>query len=131
MKLRATGLMVLAAAASMALAADSAPQSAKSPHACFSAANFRAWKAADGSTIFVRASRHRYYRLDLMGVCPQLTMPGARLITIFTGSRQVCSARDWNLRVAGPGMPAILCQVRSMTPLSPAQVAAIPGDERP
>jgi hypothetical protein len=131
MRSGATGLMVLAAAASMTLAADGASQGAKSPDACFSAANFRAWKAADGSTIFVRASRRRYYRLDLMGICPQLTMPGARLITTFTGSRRVCSALDWNLRVAGPATPATVCRVRSMTPLSPAQVAAIPADDRP
>jgi hypothetical protein len=131
MKAGATGLMALAAAASIMLAADGAPRGAKAPHSCFSAANFRAWKAADGSTIFVRASRQRYYRLDLTGICPQLTMPGATLITTFTGSRRVCSALDWQLRVAAPGTPPTVCEVRSMTPLSPAQVAAIPEDERP
>lgn len=123
--------MLLAAAATVALAADDAPKGAKPAAACFSAAGFRGWRAGDASTIYIRASHHRFFRLDLVGVCPAVTAPGARLLTIFRGTQQICSARDWELRVAGPGMPATLCQVRSMTPLSARQVAALPESERP
>ena len=59
---------------------------------------------------------------------------GAPLIHhIFTEFRtQYCSPLDWDLRVSeGIGSPSEPCIVKTMTELSPAEVAALPPKAKP
>lgn len=126
---------VLLAAIVVIASAVSVPAQATPPHerpaACFSAGRFRSWRAPNARTIYILVGRHRYYRLDLAGTCPLLLAPGARLVTKFFGSEQVCSPLDWDLAVSLGLEGREPCIVESMTQLTPAQVAGIPKSRRP
>jgi len=128
----------LAAAAALAgglslFATVSAQPPAPAPrNTCFYPTQFENWKAPDPRTIFIRVNLNRYFRLDLSGECATLTWPDSHLITHVRGSDTICSAVDWDLKVSQgvDGIPEP-CIVKTMTELSPAQVAAIPAKFKP
>ena len=124
-------ILGLALAMPLAVAhADEAP-AAKTP-ACFFVNQFENWKAADAKTINIRVNMHKYYRLDLSASCPALLWPSAYLVTKWHGSSSVCSALDWDIQVAqNPGGIESACIVKSMTPLTPEEAAAIPKQFKP
>ncbi|MEJ0027078.1 MAG: DUF6491 family protein [Rhizomicrobium sp.] len=123
----ALGLALTGAAAR----ADEPPAPTKAP-ACFLVSNFENWKAADAKTINVRVNLHQYYRLDLAASCPALLWPSAYLITEWHGTNSVCSAIDWDIKVAqSPGGIQSACIVKTMTPLTSAEAAAIPKKFKP
>jgi hypothetical protein len=99
---------------------------------CFFTNQFEHWRAADARTINIRVRGNQYYRLGLGSECHALLDPGAFLVTTFRGASTVCSPLDWDLKVSsGIGSPAIPCLVRTMTRLSPAEVAALTSKDRP
>ena len=100
--------------------------------ACFYTNQFESWKAPDSRTIYIRVNLSRYYRLDLAGECSELRTPGTHLIMNVRGPDTICSALDWDLKVAHDfhDIPEP-CIVKAMTPLSPAEAAAIPKGSRP
>jgi hypothetical protein len=99
---------------------------------CFFTNQFETWRAPDARTINIRVRGNQYYRLGLGSECRALLDPGARLITTFRGTSTVCSPLDWDLKVSsGIGSPAIPCMVRTMTRLSPTEVAALTSKTRP
>lgn len=107
-----------------AIAADTTP--------CFFSRNFEGWKALDARTIYIRVNVRDYYRLDLASTCPTLLGPSTHLITKWHGSDSVCSALDWDLKVAQTGSEiATPCIVKKMTKLSPSEAAAIPPKFKP
>jgi hypothetical protein len=98
---------------------------------CFFVTQFENWKAPDARTIYIRTTMNKYYRLDLSGTCSELTWPDSHLVTHWRGTGAVCSAVDWDLRVSdGHGM-VTPCIVRTMTQLTPDEVAAIPKKFKP
>jgi hypothetical protein len=100
---------------------------------CFSIRDFSGWRAPDAKTIVIRVGPSRFYRLDLSTSCPMLTEPGAHLITKTTGTDQVCSGVDWDLAVAHDTMGSLAshCIVKTMTPLTQADVDALPKKYKP
>jgi hypothetical protein len=98
---------------------------------CFSASDFRSWRAPDNKTMYVRAGLRNFYRLDLVGACSSLTWPNSFLITTFRGPTTICSKLDWDLKVSEPGGIPVPCMVENMTPLTPAEAAAIPDKFKP
>jgi hypothetical protein len=121
-------LLALASVTSAALADP--PPAGKS---CFFINQFEQWKAPDNKTIYIRVNTNRFYRLDLSAACQPLTYPGAFLITKTRGPSTVCSAIDWDLSVAQNGQPGFRspCIVKTMTPLTADEVAAIPKKFKP
>ncbi len=114
-----------------ALADASSPAPPKAPQ-CFQVSNFENWKAGDAKTIYIRVNLHQYYRLDLASTCPALLWPGAYLVTEWHGSSSVCTALDWDLTVAqNPGGISSPCIVKTMTPLTAEEAAAIPKASKP
>ncbi len=114
----------------MAVAADAQPST---PSSCFYMRDFPTWKAPDAKTIYIRVNVTRFYRLDLAGPCTSLTWPNSHLITKTRGTDSVCRPIDWDLAVSnstGRGMGEH-CIVKAMTPLSDAEVAAIPPKFKP
>ena len=111
-------------------AADAAPPVKHT--GCFFARNFESWKAPDAKTINIRVGMHDYFRLDLTSSCPALLWPGSHLITVFHGFDTVCSALDWDLKVSQgtDGFP-VPCIVKTMTALTPDEVATIPKQFKP
>jgi hypothetical protein len=109
---------------------------ARTPTRCFRMTDFQSWKAPDAKTIYIRVSLHDYYRLDLSAPCQALLYPSSHLITKTRGPDQVCSGVDWDLAVSdssglGSGGFREACIVKTQTPLSPADVAAIPKKFKP
>jgi hypothetical protein len=112
--------------------ADPAPQPPGTPPRCFFVQQFQNWKAPDPKTIFIRVNVNQYYRLDLGASCSNLMYPSAHLITQWQGTSTVCTGLDWNLQVS-QGYPSArqACIVKTQTPLTPAEVAAIPRKYKP
>jgi len=82
--------------------------------------------------MYIRVNMNKYYRLDMSGSCPALLWPDAHLIMNVRGPDTICSPLDWDLKVStglhGIPMP---CIVKTMTPLTPDQAAAIPKKFKP
>ena len=124
-------LFGLILAVPLAAAHADQPPNTKAPD-CFFVNQFENWKAPDAKTINVRVSLHQYYRLDLSASCPALLWPSAYLVTTWHGSTSVCSALDWDIKVAqNPGGIQSACIVKTMTPLTPEEAAAIPKKFKP
>jgi hypothetical protein len=102
----------------------------KPQNSCFFVTQFRGWKAADPQTMYIKADPNLYYRLDLVGQCPDLLRPDAHLVTVHRSST-VCSALDWDLKVGTTTGPAVPCIVKKMTQLTPAEVAQLPPKIKP
>ena len=129
---------VLLAASILALGApalgSAQPADDHGRNQCFFVNQFQQWRDVDDKTIYIRVNLNDYYRLDMAGSCPELTFPDPHLITKTRGPDTVCSALDWDLRVAdgtGPGSFAVPCIVKAMTKLTPAEAAAIPKKYKP
>ena len=114
-------------AAGPALAAD-----APARNNCFLAADWSGWKSPDPNTIYLRVDINRVYRLDLASPSYQLSDPGVHLISRIRGSNWICSPLDMQLYVGDDhGIMREPLFVKSLTPLTPDQVKAIPAKYRP
>ena len=99
---------------------------------CFFVSQFDNWRAPNPKTLYIDTYFHHYYRLDLSGTYPMLKWPDAFLVMNVEGQDTICSAIDWDLAVdTSPGGFIEHIIVRKMTPLTPAEVAAIPAKFRP
>ena len=129
--MRAVALTVAAMLTGSAADTVAAPPPKPAAH-CFSTTQFDGWRAADATTLFIRADVDRYYRIDLAQECTALTAPDAQLILNVHGSSMICSAAGISVKVTQPfaGIPEP-CFVKAMTELSPAEVAVIPKKLRP
>ena len=114
------------------LAGASPAPSPKPPQHCFSPQQFNGWRAADTTTLYIRADVNHFYRINLAHECSTLASPDAQLILGIHGGGLVCSATDITLKASQPftGSPEP-CFVKDMTELSAAEVAAIPRAQRP
>lgn len=132
MSVRSTLAMGLIAAGLAGMAAP-ALAAAPSTHApCFFISQWQGWKAPSDNVIYLGVNQHDVYRVDLSVGSSQLRSPGVHLISTFRGTSSVCNALDLDLKVAdsdgGFVSPLI---ARSITKLTPEEVAAIPPKDRP
>lgn len=116
---------MLALAAAQASAAE--PKPAKS---CFSAHNVSNFAVVDDRTVNIRVGVKDVYRLDLLGVCPDIGGQNKLAIKAH-GSSFICSPLDATLLAAGPFGRLQRCEVRQVRKLTPEEVAALPSRERP
>ena len=111
-------------AAGPAAAGDRAP--------CFFITQWQGWKAPSPDVIYLGVNMHDVYRVDLSAGSPQLQWPNVHLISIVRGGGDsICSAIDLDLKVSdtlGFATPLI---AKSLTKLTPEEVAAIPKKDRP
>ncbi|HEY3814736.1 MAG TPA: DUF6491 family protein [Caulobacteraceae bacterium] len=109
--------------------ASDAPKPARS--ACFLSTDWQGWKpSADSRTIYIHVNVRDYYRLDLSSACTRLQDPTAHLVT-HSQSPWICNAIDLDLKVADENGFAIPCIVRKITPMTRAEVDALPKKQRP
>ncbi len=121
---------LLLCAVSLAIAPAAAQPAA--PPQCYFTSELGNWRAPDMRTINFRVRSGKVIRLGLVNACYPLRSPTARLITDFRSSNTVCSPLDWNLRASeGIGSPAVPCIVKTMTELSPAEIAALSAKAKP
>ncbi|MEJ2814943.1 DUF6491 family protein [Caulobacter sp. CCG-8] len=123
---------VLLAAAAPALAADE--PAAKAPAAkrsCFYMSEWDNWSAPDRDTLYLKVRNRDVYQVDLSHGTSMLTSPGVHLVSIQRGVDSVCSPLDLDLRVSDGWGMAMPIMAKSITKLTPEQIAAIPKKDRP
>jgi hypothetical protein len=125
---------LVAALAALTAGALLAPHAAKGIPAgqCFHGSDISNWHAADPKTIYLRVYAGHYYRIDLSRECAPLHWADAHLITHTHGPDLICAPVDLDLRASeGPGGIPEPCFVKSLTALSPGDVAALPREVKP
>jgi hypothetical protein len=91
--------------------------------------NFRV--SNDGRYVYVRAGMKSVYKLETMGVCPDLENALGIGFKPTGGLSSLCVG-DWTRVVAVPRThDATPCSVRMVGAMSEAEVAALPARERP
>jgi hypothetical protein len=126
---------LLAAAAALGLTAPAfAATSDKSPDStrnCFLAHDWQSWKAPNDKTILVRVNTRDVWRLDLNGGSNMITDQTNHLITNLSQSAWICHAIDLSNMKVSDGHVTEPLFVKSITKLTPDEVAAIPQKDRP
>jgi hypothetical protein len=98
---------------------------------CFRASDWLDWKSPAPDVILLRVSVDKVYRLDLKEGSNQLKYPDIRLVNRHEQSLFICRPDDFDLLLSdGHGFTEPLF-VKSMTLLTPDQVAAFPRQDRP
>jgi hypothetical protein len=98
---------------------------------CFHASNARNFRSVNSTTVHLRVGRRDFYRLDLLGPCPNLDFSLA-LGLQTRGSSQICTGSGLGTSIvtrsaSGPQR----CSVRQITALTPEEVAALSARDRP
>jgi hypothetical protein len=107
--------------------ADAQPSGpAGGPSSCFYLNQVDQVRADGDRTIYARVSGRRYYRIDLQSACPGLEGNSTPPVMSAEPTGQVCGPMNLNIRVEGS-----MCTPRSITPLTDADVAALPKSVRP
>ncbi|MEJ0065035.1 MAG: hypothetical protein WDM85_06025 [Caulobacteraceae bacterium] len=108
--------------ASQALSATSARTDS-----CFLARDWEGWKSPSPNVIYIRVGVSRIYQIDLSAGSNQLQEPDMHLVNRIRGSDWICDPLDLQLQLAdNHGAFAEPLFVKSITKLTPEQVAAIP-----
>jgi len=124
--------ILLAAAASLAFAglAHAADKPADKPAAnvtktCFMSRDWEDWRGAGPDKIYFRVNNRDFYEIDLQGGSAMVTDPTNHLISRQRGSDWICNPLDLDLKISDGHIVEPLF-VKSITKLTPEQVAAIP-----
>jgi hypothetical protein len=114
-------------------AADSRdPSAAREPRRCFWPRNVNNFRVVNSSTVNIRVGRD-VFRLDMFGSCPDLDW-SSRLGLVTTGSSTICVGSGLGTSIVTRGIGGRgrqRCPVQSITALSPEEIQALPGRERP
>jgi hypothetical protein len=98
---------------------------------CFFVTQWQGWKSPSPDVIYLGVNLHDVYRVDLSAGSSMLSWPDMHLVSIDRGSDSICTALDLDLRISddhGFTEPLI---AKSLTKLTPEQIAAIPKKFRP
>ena len=125
-----TTVLLAAAAPAVAdpAAKDATPRAARS---CFSLSDWDGWSAPDRNTLYMKVRHRDVYRVDLSHGTSQLTSPGVHLVSIQRGVNTICSPIDLDLRVSDGMGFAMPIMAKTITKLTPEEIAAIPKKQRP
>jgi len=124
---------VLLGAAGSALADSPAasPAAPKPARSCFSLSDWQGWSAPDRNTLYLKVRHRDVYRVDLSHGTSQLTSPGVHLVSVTRGIDSVCRPIDLDLRVSDGMGFAMPIMAKTITKLTPEEVAALPKRDRP
>jgi hypothetical protein len=110
--------------------ADAPAATPKPRMPCFFSSDWTNWHAPNKDTIYLRVHVRDIYRLDLSYGSTLLTWPDSHLINVMRGTNSVCYPIDLDLTVGNNGIVEPLF-VKSITKLTPEEVAAIPKKDLP
>ncbi len=109
--------------------ATAATQANSTP--CFFVNQWQGWSAPSDDVLYLKINNHDVYRVGLSGPSSMIHAPGVHLVSRVIGSDSICGAIDLQLEVSdGHGFREPLI-ARSLTKLTPEEVAAIPPKLRP
>jgi len=120
----------LAATAAQAQEAPAAP-AAKPARTCFYLSDWHGWSAPDRDTLYLKVRAKDVYRLDLSHGSSQLQWPGSHLVSVVRGSDRICSPIDLDLSVSDGYSMSIPIRAKTITKMTPEEIAAIPKKYRP
>src|SRR5258706_6013161 len=129
--LAAAGLIAAAIAGSSITPLGAATAAPSAPRHCFFITEWQGWKSPSPNVLYLGVRLHDVYRVELSGGSYSLQSPEMHLVSIHRRSSSICDALDLDLRLSdGHGFSEPLI-ARSMTKLTPEEVAAIPAKYRP
>lgn len=123
----------LAAAALLTFVAGSAGAHEAGGRAtpCFFLSQWQGWTAPSPDVLYLGVNGHDVYRVGLSGGSYNLQSPGMHLVSISRGGTSICSALDLDLKLADTDDFAEPLIARTLTKLTPEEVAAIPRKYMP
>lgn len=122
----AAGAALLAlAVAAPSLAAD---KPAKPSRSCFFNRDVSSFSAVDDQTVNIRVGVKDYYRLDLMGRCPDIDWNNS-IALISRGGSSICDGMDATI-VTRSAIGPQRCPVKTVTKLTPDEVAALKASKK-
>ncbi|HZZ35197.1 MAG TPA: hypothetical protein VFE03_05695 [Caulobacteraceae bacterium] len=125
------GLVAVGVAALSVAPVTAATAAPTAPRSCFFVTQWQGWKAPTPDTLYLGVGMRDVYKVELSGASPMLQSPGVHLVSIHRGSSSICTALDLDLKVSdGHGFTEPLI-ARTLTKLTPEEVAAIPRKFRP
>lgn len=97
---------------------------------CFWSRNISGWNSLNDETLLLRVGVRDYYQLDLLPGCSGLDFAGETIgIKTRGGSDFICTGLDVQV-IVPDGLPN-RCDVKSVSKLTTAQVAALPPKSKP
>ena len=91
---------------------------------CFNAGTVNDFDAIDNDTVLVNVGARNIYKLDIVGVCPDIDWSQRIAIRATGGSSFICESMDAELLVPSPtGLQR--CPVVGIQKLTPEQAAAL------
>jgi hypothetical protein len=85
---------------------------------CFNASSVNSFHAIGNDAVIVTVGANRYYRLGIVGVCPEIDWSSRVALRSTSGSSWICQGLDAEFLVPSPsGLQR--CPVVSVNPLSP------------
>jgi hypothetical protein len=120
------------AASVLCLGGSAAFAASPNQQSCFLSSDWSGWKSPDPSTIYLRVSVNRIFRVELAHPSYSLSDPSVHLVSEVRGSSWICSPLDLQLKVADThGALREPLFMKSITALTPDEAKAIPAKYRP
>jgi hypothetical protein len=107
------------------------PAAAKPRPPCFSLSDWNGWSSPSRDVLYMKVRTRDVYRLDLTRGSNRLGSPGSHIVSVVRGSDRVCHPIDLDLRVADGMGFAMPIRAKTITKLTPEEIAAIPKKDRP
>lgn len=121
--------VLLSGAAATAGAGDDKAAAPARKLDCFFSSQVTNFSASDEETLYLKAGRDTY-KAEMFGRC--LDMDSALGIALDSGpSSSICSAQDVRVVVQSSSMGPQRCAVKTLTKLTPEEVAALPKGDKP
>lgn len=114
-----------------AQAQTSAPATAKPRAPCFSLSDWRGWSSPSRDVLYMKVRHKDVYRLDLTRGTSRLGSAGTHIVSVVRGSDRICNPIDLDLRVSDGYGFAMPIRAKTITKLTPEEIAAIPKKDRP
>jgi hypothetical protein len=111
--------------------AQPAPAPGDRPKSCFFASQINGFRADGDRVLNLRIGVRDIYRLDLLGACHDIRFAETIGVEGSSGSNQICSGLDATVITLNSPTGPRRCAVRSVTRLTPEEVAAMRKGTRP
>lgn len=127
------GALALAACAPTEGAAPGGAQaaSAGSPRTCFLPQQVVNYRSVRDRTVYVRTIRDDVFEIDAAGCFDLGTSFGLAIIPSFGVNDRLCVGDGARITVSNPSAGQGPCMARVVRSLTPEEVAALPGRDRP
>jgi hypothetical protein len=120
------------AASAMLGAASAAPAADTGGRNCFTVNDWHGWSSPSPDVLYLAVNFRDVYKAELAQPVDGLNQPDTVVISDEAGLQSICSAVDLHLILThrgGGGRRGLI--VRSLTKLTPEEIAAIPKRDRP